>query len=123
MTDHKQLIADIIDWSLSVENFDVKFVRSLQEWLAKHDKLTSGQEKALLKIAEDWNIASEHNPNFNKKYNKYFDKIDSILEWATENPKFDTKFVDSIKSNMVKFNAITPKQMNAVDTIITKFKI
>lgn len=123
MTDHNQLIADILDWSLNVENFDTKFVKSLQEWLGKHDKLTSGQEKALLKIAEDWNIPSEHNPNYNGKYDKYLDKIDSILEWATENPKFDTKFVDSIQSNIVKYNAITKKQMIAIDTIIAKFKI
>jgi hypothetical protein len=53
----------------------------------------------------------------------YKEKCDDILNWATKKPKFDQRFIQSIKDYIDKNNYISEKQMNCVDNIITKFKL
>ena len=53
----------------------------------------------------------------------YREKIDAILAWAKEHPKFDTTFVESVSAHVEKFARLTDKQQLSIDNIISKFKI
>lgn len=47
----------------------------------------------------------------------------SILAWAKTNEEFDTKFVVSVKKQFEAKGKISPKQIQALQNIIKKFKI
>ena len=47
----------------------------------------------------------------------------AILKWAKTNDTFDTKFVDSVKKQFEVKGKISPKQKQALENIMKKFKI
>jgi hypothetical protein len=49
------------------------------------------------------------------------DRIDLILDWAENHPKFDTTFVESLRDS--NRDAPTEAQSNALDNIIERFGI
>lgn len=53
----------------------------------------------------------------------YKSKINMIYEWAKDNNFFDLTFIDSISLRLNSGWSLTPKQKEAIDKIITKFKI
>jgi hypothetical protein len=50
-------------------------------------------------------------------------RIVAILNWAKKNPRFDTKFVESVKAHFIRKRNITPNQSFALYNIIGKFGI
>lgn len=55
--------------------------------------------------------------------NSNFSKINLVLNWAEDNPKFDKSFVLSLKSSCENKGKLSEKQKTALDNIITKFGI
>lgn len=49
-------------------------------------------------------------------------KIDLILDWAQDHPKFDTEFIDSVQE-WINENDATDAQEQALDNIISCFRI
>jgi hypothetical protein len=54
---------------------------------------------------------------------EYHDKINVILEWSKDHPKFNQDFIRNVLEKTSEYQSITEKQMSAIDNIITKFKI
>ena len=55
--------------------------------------------------------------------NEYQTKIDSILSWSKTQPKFDTSFILSVKTQLQTKEYISVKQQLAIDNIIGEYKI
>ena len=53
---------------------------------------------------------------------EYMNKCETILNWATKNPKFDIKFINNIYSYGLK-SKLTSKQQDCIDKIITSWRI
>ena len=51
------------------------------------------------------------------------EKIDLILDWAESHPEFDPEFVDTMQNALERFGSLTPAQSDALDNIITRFRI
>lgn len=51
------------------------------------------------------------------------EKIDAILDWASENPGFDTSFIDSIAVHFDRHGRLTPTQEESLDNIIQGYRI
>ena len=51
------------------------------------------------------------------------EKIKAILNWATENPRFNTDWVLKVQGNLERFGSLTEKQEIGINNIVTKCKI
>jgi hypothetical protein len=55
--------------------------------------------------------------------NSAFSRINLVLEWAKTKPNFDITFVKSLKNSCERTGSLTEKQNDALEKIITKWKI
>lgn len=51
------------------------------------------------------------------------EKIEMVLEWAEDHPKFDTSFVESLREALEQYDELTPSQSHALNNIIERFRI
>ena len=51
------------------------------------------------------------------------EKVEAILEWASERPDFDTDFIDSLYERLEKGFSLTDGQETALENIIEKWGI
>lgn len=51
------------------------------------------------------------------------DKLVKIIDWADNNPKFNTGFVEALYNEYELKGQLTVKQEEALDNIIDRFKI
>jgi hypothetical protein len=58
-----------------------------------------------------------------KKDTEYGEKLERIMNWAEDNPDFNTKFIQSVYNQYEKHKTLSDKQKNSVDNIIKKFEI
>ena len=57
------------------------------------------------------------------KSNSDLSKINLVLKWAEDNPRFDTQFILSLKGSYEKYEKLSNKQITALNNIISKYKI
>lgn len=50
-------------------------------------------------------------------------KIERILEWAEENPKFDTEFVERLQDQLDRAGELSVDQIRALDNILERWRI
>ncbi len=55
--------------------------------------------------------------------NSQFTKINLVLEWAKNQPNFDSNFIKSLKTSCERTGKLTDKQQIALENIINKWKI
>lgn len=51
------------------------------------------------------------------------EKIEMVLEWAKDKPKFDTEFIESLNEFFENNGHLTESQEDALDNIIHKWGI
>lgn len=51
------------------------------------------------------------------------EKLEMVLNWAEDHPKFDTGFVESLQDALETYGRLTEAQGNALDNIIDRFRI
>lgn len=51
------------------------------------------------------------------------DRIDMVMEYASEHPRFDTTFIESLQDALNQYGSLTHGQSAALDNIIAKFGI
>lgn len=102
--------------------------------LAKKLHPDVGGDTAIMKeILEEYNKALENiinpskpQPKFEKNYgtcNDNQEKIDAILDWAENNPSFNTNFVESLSEQLDGGKDLTEIQEAALNKIIKSFRI
>jgi hypothetical protein len=51
------------------------------------------------------------------------EKIELILDWANEHPKFDPTFVEELSHKISEYGELTESQSEALDNIIERWHI
>ncbi len=51
------------------------------------------------------------------------DKLDSVMNWADENPQFEPSFIESLAIQFQENGDLSDKQVLALDNIIDKWGI
>ncbi len=75
-------------------------------------------------VAEQYGEKSERGPMEQITHEDIIQKkIDTILEWALDNPEFETGFIDRINEVFQERGVITPRQEEAIDNILEKWDI
>jgi hypothetical protein len=58
-----------------------------------------------------------------ENYQRLWDKIESILDWARENPHFDEGFVLKMQQQLLENENLTRNQQIAINNIIEKWRV
>lgn len=51
------------------------------------------------------------------------EKINQILDWASEHPEFDSEYVERLNETFEARGTLSPRQEEALDNIIEKWHI
>ena len=114
----------ILEWARTKPFFDTSFVEDVMN---STFPTTDAQVDGINNIIQKWSIPlSKMEQQIQKRYelqvqnDLYNKKIQKILEYASQNPSFNTNFILSLHKQGENF---TEKQRKAVDNIIQRFKL